>query len=92
MSGPRLELVLADDDGTRVDRWFLRKFPGLKHGHLQKLMRTGQVRVNGKRVKGSSRLETGQSVRIPPMDREHTISDPQNIDMRAPVIANGSSH
>ncbi len=84
MSGPRVELVQADDDGTRVDRWFLRKFPGLKHGHLQKLMRTGQVRVDGKRVKGSSRLETGQSVRIPPMDLEHTISDPQNIDYVSP--------
>ena len=84
MSGPRLESVGADDDGTRVDRWFMRKYPGLKHGYLQKLMRTGQVRVDGKRVKGSSRLETGQSVRIPPMDLKCTISDFDGAGMLTP--------
>ncbi len=69
--------VVGTDDGEqRLDRWFKKQFPGLGHGHLAKLLRTGQVRVDGKRAKASQRLEAGQSVRIPPME-----------DLPAPVRA-----
>ena len=57
-----------EDDGIRIDRWFKRSFPDIAHGHLQKWLRTGQVRVNGGRVKPSTRVHTGQMIRIPPMD------------------------
>src|SRR3546814_5015810 len=61
--------VVAKDEGEqRLDRWFKRHFPGLGHSHLSKLLRTGQVRVDGKRAKADQRLEAGQSVRIPPME------------------------
>ncbi len=50
----------------RVDRWFKARYPGLGFGALQKLLRTGQVRVDGKRVKADSRLAPGQVVRVPP--------------------------
>ena len=59
-------LVDAEENGLRLDRWFRRRFPALGHGHLEKLLRTGQVRVDGKRVKAGERIETGQSIRIPP--------------------------
>ena len=59
-----------DEAGLRLDRWFKVHFPTLGFGHLQKLLRTGQVRVDGKRAKASSRLETGQTVRIPPLGEE----------------------
>jgi 23S rRNA pseudouridine955/2504/2580 synthase len=58
--------VEADDDRIRVDRWFKRHHPALTHGALEKLLRTGQVRVEGKRAKASDRLSTGQVVRLPP--------------------------
>ena len=51
----------------RLDRWFKTHFPGLAFGQLQKLVRTGQVRVDGARAKTSQRLAGGQAVRIPPM-------------------------
>ena len=58
--------IEADDNGIRVDRWFKRHFPAVSHGMLEKLLRTGQVRVNGKRTTASDRLSTGQVLRLPP--------------------------
>ncbi|WP_114394250.1 RluA family pseudouridine synthase [Oleisolibacter albus] len=60
-------LVDADEAEMRLDRWFKRHFPQLSHIQLQKLLRTGQVRVDGKRAEANSRLAAGQSVRIPPL-------------------------
>lgn len=53
--------------GLRLDRWFRERFPGITFGQLQKWLRTGQVRVDGKRVKTGARLEVGQQVRVPPL-------------------------
>lgn len=65
-----LKTVGADEAGMRLDRWFKAHFPDLSFGHLQKLVRTGQVRVDGGRVKTSTRLDPGQSVRVPPLGDE----------------------
>lgn len=64
----KVELRAVDDDeaGMRLDRWFQRHFPELSHGALQKLLRTGQVRIDGKRAEGKDRVEPGQSIRLPP--------------------------
>ena len=51
----------------RLDRWFKLHYPGLGFGHLQKLIRSGQVRVDGARVEASARLAAGQEVRVPPL-------------------------
>ena len=51
----------------RLDRWFKSHYPELSFGHLQKLLRSGQIRVNGGRVKTNARLEPGQAVRVPPL-------------------------
>ena len=58
--------VEAEEAGIRLDRWFKRHFPALGHGPLEKLLRTGQVRIDGKRAHAGDRLEAGQSIRIPP--------------------------
>lgn len=63
-----LKTVSEDEAGMRLDRWFKLHYPDLSFGHLQKLVRTGQVRVEGGRVKTSTRLDPGQSVRVPPLD------------------------
>ena len=56
-----------EEDAIRLDNWFKLHFPGLSYGRLKKLLRTGQVRVDGRRAKAGLRLEVGQSVRIPPI-------------------------
>lgn len=58
--------VEAADDGQRLDRWLKKKFPAIPFGQMQKILRTGQLRVDGKRAKGETRLSAGQAVRIPP--------------------------
>lgn len=68
--------VREDDADIRLDRWFKRHYPQLSHGQLEKLLRTGQVRVDGRRVKANQRLEPGQSVRVPPLNAaERPIGD-----------------
>ena len=66
MTKLKSHIVTADEAGIRLDRWFKRHFPALTHGALQKLLRTGQVRVEGKRAQTSTRLEAGQNIRVPP--------------------------
>ena len=58
--------ISADEDGIRLDRWFKRRYPALTHGRLEKLLRTGQVRLDGKRAKAADRVALGQEVRVPP--------------------------
>lgn len=63
-------LVITDaEDGQRLDRWLKKHFPAVTFGQMQKILRTGQLRIDGKRVKGDARLATGQVVRIPPQLR-----------------------
>src|SRR3954447_2573485 len=68
--------VDPDEDGMRLDRWFKLHFPDLAFGHLQKLLRSGQVRLDGARVKTNDRIATGQSVRVPPLPRNDTPGAP----------------
>ena len=68
MSGVQQIAVTEDEGEIRLDRWFKRRFPNLKHGRLEKLLRTGQVRVDGGRAKANTRLEPGQVVRVPPLE------------------------
>ncbi len=70
MSGVTHAKVVRDEAGMRLDRWFKSHFPGLAFGHLQKLLRKGHIRVDGKRAKSDTRLDTGQEVRIPPLGTE----------------------
>jgi 23S rRNA pseudouridine955/2504/2580 synthase len=62
--------VTADESGMRLDRFFEGRFPGLSFSHIQRIIRKGEVRVNGKRTQPKSRLETGQAVRVPPLKVE----------------------
>jgi 23S rRNA pseudouridine955/2504/2580 synthase len=59
--------VTSDEADIRLDRWLRRHFPAVTQGTVEKLCRTGQVRVDGKRVAASTRLQPGDAVRIPPL-------------------------
>jgi 23S rRNA pseudouridine955/2504/2580 synthase len=74
MAGIEQITVTPDETGMRLDRWFKSRYPGLGHGHLQKLLRTGQIRVDGKRAETSTRVGTGQVVRIPPLQTDAHVS------------------
>lgn len=63
-------IIIADaDDGQRLDRWLKKHYPEIPFGQMQKILRTGQLRVDGKRAKGEARLTAGQILRIPPQLR-----------------------
>jgi 23S rRNA pseudouridine955/2504/2580 synthase len=72
--------VSADEAEIRLDRWFRRHFPGLTQAAIQKLCRTGQIRVDGHRADAATRLATGQSVRIPPIPSAPTQKPQAEID------------
>jgi 23S rRNA pseudouridine955/2504/2580 synthase len=82
-------LYITDgEDGIRVDRFFKRRWPHINHVQLNKLLRSGQVRVDGGRVKADTRLATGQTIRVPPLPeapdidqqkRERAMLSPQEI-------------
>jgi 23S rRNA pseudouridine955/2504/2580 synthase len=59
--------VEPDEGGMRVDRFLTARFPDLSFTHIQRIVRKGELRIDGKRAKPSDRLEAGQQVRIPPL-------------------------
>ncbi len=66
-----IQTVTPDEAGIRLDRWFKRHFPVITNSQLQKMLRTKQIRVDGKRVDSALRLEAGQMLRLPP----HVMGD-----------------
>lgn len=69
MSGVRTLTVSADEGESRLDRWLKRRFAEITQGQVEKLCRTGQIRVDGGRVKASTRVAPGMQVRVPPLPK-----------------------
>ncbi|PCI32737.1 MAG: RNA pseudouridine synthase [Alphaproteobacteria bacterium] len=67
MSGVSHHKVQSFENDWRIDKWFKKNFPDLGFGRLSKLMRTGQVRADGKRVKSGFRVTEGMEIRVPPI-------------------------
>lgn len=76
MSTIENKTVDSDEAGMRLDRWFKVHFPGLAFGQLQKLIRSGQIRLDGKRAKSDTRIAAGQSVRLPPQITSMSVGKP----------------
>lgn len=76
MSEVKNRKVQDSEDGMRLDRWYKTHFPEVGFGYLQKLLRKGQIRVDGSRAKTNTRLEAGQTIRIPP------LNNPNNNEAR----------
>ena len=66
-TGVQTVRVTPDESGMRLDRFFEARFPGLSFSHIQRIIRKGEVRVDGKRAQPKDRLRGGQAVRIPPL-------------------------
>ncbi|WP_343117128.1 RluA family pseudouridine synthase [Ostreiculturibacter nitratireducens] len=67
MSGVKVLTVAADEGESRLDRWLKKRFPQVTQGAVEKMCRTGQIRVDGGRVKASTRVAPGMQVRVPPL-------------------------
>jgi 23S rRNA pseudouridine955/2504/2580 synthase len=84
MKEVRTLFVDNGEDGVRLDRWFKRRWPHLNHIQIQKLARSGQIRVDGARAKPDTRLSAGAQVRVPPLPdagppRDKTQLDPRDV-------------
>ncbi|MBV9554191.1 MAG: RluA family pseudouridine synthase, partial [Alphaproteobacteria bacterium] len=67
-------VTVAEADGTlRLDRWFRRHYPGLAHGRLERLLRTGAVRVEGRKARAGDRVSPGMTIRVPLLDAATTV-------------------
>ena len=75
MAGVSIVKIKPEDDGIRLNRWFLREYPSLSLSRLQKLLRTKQIKVDGKKAETSTRLAAGQEIRLPPLDNEKAKPD-----------------
>ncbi|WP_207538355.1 RluA family pseudouridine synthase [Sabulicella rubraurantiaca] len=67
---PQILTVPPAEADTRLDRWLKRRFPALTQGALQKMLRTGQIRVDGRKAEANTRLPAGAELRVPPMPTE----------------------
>ena len=74
MSGVQTRTIGPDDGDQRLDRYLRRLFPHLTQGRIEKLCRKGEFRVDGGRVKSNTRLEVGQTIRIPPLPSEEDVA------------------
>jgi 23S rRNA pseudouridine955/2504/2580 synthase len=68
MADARTFRISEDDDGIRLDRWFKRNQPDISFNLVSRWARTGQLRLDGKRVAPGDRIEAGQEIRLPPAD------------------------
>lgn len=80
MSGVQTVTVTEEEGDARLDRWVRRRFPHVTQGAVEKLCRTGQIRVDGGRVKASSRVAPGMQIRLPPMPEATAPAAPKPAD------------
>ncbi|MEX0285184.1 MAG: RluA family pseudouridine synthase [Paracoccaceae bacterium] len=89
MSGVQLLTVAEGDGDQRIDRWLRRQFPQVSQGRIEKMCRKGELRLDGGRVKANTRVQVGQTVRVPPMPdgvQEVTPARPKISDADAEMI------
>lgn len=75
--------VTYEEAGARLDRWVKRRL-SVTQGQIEKLLRTGQIRVDGSRAKANTRLEIGQIVRLPPVQKPQPKADWQKQKKKGP--------
>ena len=82
MSDVKRYIVAPDEDGIRLDRWFKIHLPQVTFAYLNKLTRTGQIRVQGGRAKTSTRLQADQELRVPPLMFDTRPADAPRGDVK----------
>lgn len=92
MSGVQTIRIGDDEGDQRLDRWLKKKFPHLGQIAIEKLCRTGQIRIDGGRVKPATRIETGQEVRIPPLPDAAPVPARTKDRPIGPRVSENDSH
>ncbi|MCE4224206.1 RluA family pseudouridine synthase [Methylobacterium sp. C25] len=82
-SGVQTLTVEEDEAGMRIDRFLTTRFPQLPFTRVQSIVRKGELRVDGKRMKPNDRLEPGMNVRVPPLKLEEPTERPRNAAREA---------
>ncbi|MEM7488089.1 MAG: RluA family pseudouridine synthase [Pseudomonadota bacterium] len=77
MSGVQTITVGTGEGDQRLDRWLRRRFPQVTQGNVEKMCRKGDLRVDGGRVKASTRVQEGQAVRVPPLPADRAPAAPR---------------
>ena len=78
----RKVVVSANEDGQRIDNFLLKQLPGIPKSHVYRLLRSGQVRVEGGRIKPERKLLKGEEVRIPPVrlaEKDEVVRPPDAV-------------
>ncbi len=77
------------EDGMRLDRWLRRRWPHLGQTQIHKLARSGQLRVDGGRVKADTRLTAGAQIRVPPLPDAPRREASEGVSSRDAAFARG---
>jgi 23S rRNA pseudouridine955/2504/2580 synthase len=85
-TGVQQLVVTPDENEMRIDRFLEARFPQLSFSHIQRIVRKGELRVDGKRADSKDRLATGQTVRIPPLKLESQAERPRSTKADADTI------
>ncbi len=84
---PEIRTIAADDDGIRLDRWFRRHYPAVTHTLLERLLRKGEIRLDGGRVKAATHVAAGQTLKLPPqvIHAKSTASEKPKPEQQKPM-------
>jgi 23S rRNA pseudouridine955/2504/2580 synthase len=85
-TGVQQLVVTPDENEMRIDRFLEARFPQLSFSHIQRIVRKGELRVDGKRADSKDRLEAGQTVRIPPLRLEQQAERPRSAKADADTL------
>lgn len=85
-TGVQQLVVTPDENEMRIDRFLEARFPQLSFSHIQRIVRKGELRVDGKRADSKDRLAAGQTVRIPPLKLEQQAERPRSAKLDADTI------
>jgi len=90
-SGVRQLEIAPDDQGQRVDNFLLRELKSVPRSRVYRILRRGEVRVNGKRVKPEYRLVAGDRLRVPPVridvqPKERRVPDSLLETVRSAIV------
>lgn len=85
-TGVQQLVVTPDENEMRIDRFLEARFPQLSFSHIQRIVRKGELRVDGKRADSKDRLSEGQTVRIPPLKLEEQAERPRSAKADADTI------
>lgn len=82
-------IVSEDEQGQRIDNYLLRVCKGVPKSHVYRIVRSGEIRINGKRVDASYRLRQGDVMRIPPIrvaQRRDEIIAGAEFNVELPIL------